>query len=58
MTNFEYIKNMTIEEMAEWLQTHIEECGVCVYSEQCTCPETCIYGISKWLETEVQENER
>lgn len=57
MTNYEKIKNMTIEEMAECLQDGINECDCCAYGLNFACPNTCIYGIKKWLETEVQENE-
>ena len=57
MTNFEKIKNMTIEEMAEWMQSDISGCFCCTYGHDFTCPNSCIYGISKWLEGEVDEND-
>lgn len=57
MTNFEKIKNMSVEEMAEWLQNTLKECDVCIYGEHNTCPCTCIYGITEWLESEA-ENDR
>ena len=56
MTNFEKIKNMTAEEMAEWLQDDINGCLCCIYGRGFTCPNTCIYGISKWLESEAEGN--
>ena len=56
MTNFEKIKNMTVEEMAKWLQDALKECDVC-YGKYNTCPNTCIYGIKNYLESEA-ENER
>lgn len=55
MTNYEKIKNMTIEEMAEWLDAHTTKCDICVYDEQSKCLETCFYGIKKWLEREADE---
>lgn len=57
MTNFEKIKNMSVEEMAEWLQEDINGCFCCIYGRDFTCPNTCLYGISKWLESEVEEND-
>lgn len=57
MTNYEKIKNMTIEEMAEWLQDGINECNCCAYGLNFGCPDACIYGIKQWLEREIEENE-
>lgn len=56
MTNFEKIKQMSVEELAEWLQDDINGCFCCIYGRDFTCPNTCISGISEWLEREV-ENE-
>ena len=58
MTNYEKIKNMSVEEMAEWLQGGINECNCCSYRLSFGCPDTCIYGIKQWLESEVEENEK
>ena len=55
MTNFEKIKNMTVGEMAEWLQDGINECNCCTYGLNLACSDNCIYGIKQWLESEVQE---
>ncbi len=55
MTNYEKIKNMSVEEMAEWLQEDISGCFCCIYGRDFTCPNTCIYGIKQWLEREVEE---
>lgn len=57
MTNYEKIKQMSVEEMAEWLKDALKECDVCVYGKQNICPETCVYGVKQWLEREVEENE-
>ena len=55
LTNFEKIKQMTIEEMADWLQDDISGCFCCIYGHDYTCPNTCIYGIKQWLESEAEE---
>lgn len=51
MTNFEKIKNMTVEEMAEFFD--------CVYLEGCYDGEhECVYGTRydrEWLEEEAEE---
>lgn len=54
MTNFEYIKNMTVEEMAEALQDGIYECKICGNDD---CGPGCIIGIKNWLESEQKEND-
>ena len=54
MTNYERIKSMTIDEMAEWLQDGINECDCCAYGLKFACPDSCIYGIKQWLEREVE----
>ncbi len=57
MTNFEKIKNMTVGEMAEWLQDGINECNCCTYGLNFACSDNCIYGIKQWLESEVDDSE-
>lgn len=50
MTNFEKIKAMTVEEIAEII--------ICPYlGERVDCRDNCIECRKKWLESEVQENE-
>lgn len=51
------IKNMSVLEMTEWLQDGVNECNCCTYGLNFGCPDTCIYGIKQWLETEAQESE-
>lgn len=66
MTNYERIKKMTVEEMAEVLANEIDH-GDC-----CTCPldchkftsdvfndyiDGCKEAYKEWLESEVKENE-
>ena len=58
MTNYEKIKAMSVEEMAEFLDSC--SCNHCVYykkyeptyCEYCDCVE----GITQYLESEVEEN--
>lgn len=58
MTNYEKIKNMTVEEMAKWLQDVIRDCDYCPFFKgvyyDCY---TCFAGIMKGLESEVEEND-
>ncbi len=57
MTNYEYIEQMGIDEMAEFLDKKAG-CGVCgLYDNSCGEPhiEKCTIGIQKWLESEVTE---
>lgn len=56
MTKFEKIKNMTIEEMADWLQDVISDCYYCpFFTESCDGCYTCFAGIMKGLESEDKE---
>ena len=53
MNNFEKIKNMTLDEMAEYLANM--ECDTCcVYSDKTDCLEgsDCFTGIKQWLQVE------
>jgi hypothetical protein len=51
-TNYERIKNMTIEAIAELIQ----ECNLCKLTEGQTCENTsCKQGITQFLEAEVEE---
>lgn len=60
MTNFERIKNMSVEEMADKLERMSNY--VCVYYDCEECPfdiigsrGCCISGFTDWLESEVEE---
>ena len=68
MTNFERIKNMTVEEMAEMIFNDANNgyyyCNYCsyqsFYAPHCTAVEiaqSCKKAIAKWLESEVQDDE-
>ena len=56
MNNFEKIKAMDIDEMAEYL-AYMECDTCCVYGDKTDCLEgsDCFTGIKQWLESEVRE---
>ena len=62
MANYEKIKNMNINEMAEHLFSLGKGCEYsydrCIYQYDVDCPkclcERCIEGVKKWLEKECQ----
>lgn len=63
MTIYEYIKTLSVKDMATFFATNIErncyecslECAVCDDSPTDSC---CVNGHIKWLESEVQEYDR
>ena len=57
MTNYERIKNMSVEEMANLLD-YLGKCptNANIYSDDCF-NTTCIDCQSKWIESEVDNNE-
>lgn len=70
MTNYGRIKNMSVEEMAiaifnlDFIDNGLNCENCCAYTKDGECNKTdndgkgtCIDGIKKWLESEVQENE-
>ena len=55
ITNYERIKNMSIDEMAEYLSNRAG-CCYCVYEfTECNSAVGCIQGITQWLSQEVEE---
>lgn len=55
MTNYEKIKQMSVEEMAECLGTKTA-CDFCVTLDEDDCVNNkCIDNIKDWLESEVEE---
>ena len=52
MNNYERIKNMTIDELAEFLCNN--ECEQCAY-KGFDCGYDCFIGVKQWLESEVEE---
>ena len=57
MTNYEMIKQLGIEETAEFLSDN-GDCSYCVcYPEPGPCSLSCKAGVKKWLESEAEGNE-
>lgn len=63
-TNFERIKAMSVEEMAEFIEAIVGEidCGYCPAYSICKVSDGCKANLEKWLfsdciESEVQEDE-
>ena len=57
MTNFEKFKaDLTVERLAMLLEDSRfeDDCQYCIYYKHITCPNNCVYGIKKWLESEVE----
>ena len=53
MTNFERVKNMTAEEMVDFLSKNCG-CGVCAFyngEDECHEERTCREGMELWLNT-------
>ena len=62
MTNYEYIKNMTVEEMATLInRIGYFPCEYCEYTDSPGdspgCGTKCAEGIKNFLESEVEEND-
>ena len=58
MTNYERIKNMSVEEMAKAINNETNTCKLCVRSECTFCinaEHSCVHYIKQWLESEVTE---
>lgn len=60
MTNYEKIKNMTVDEMAEFIYVLIKVCEMNDNCSTCICNDSdmCMSEMmaKKWLEREVEEN--
>ncbi len=57
VTNFDRIKAMSVEEMAELLERNANCEKYCVFTEDGVCNASgnvCLEGITRWLESEVQ----
>lgn len=55
MTNFEKIKNMSIEEMVKFFDAN-SSCDMCFNNYAvCSSRRKCVEGIKKYLESEVEE---
>lgn len=57
MTNYEMVKQLSVEEMAEFLEKSAG-CGVCIYKNaHGVCDGWCQDGIKQWLESEAATKE-
>ena len=55
MTNFEKIKNMSMEEFALYFTKKSRSCDICAYDGHCRETEkTCKDGIKEFLESEAE----
>lgn len=56
MTNFEKIKQMSVEELAKFIEETSSggSCDFCVYSDNCPNVD-CKIGIKWWLKSEAEE---
>lgn len=54
MTNYEKIKSMSAEEMAEFMYKF--QSDICAYCGSCESDFKCWHGFKKWLESEAVEN--
>lgn len=57
MNNFEKVKQMTVEEMAKWLDCISSECSeMCTANyTHCNLQSTCQENIKQWLLAEVKQ---
>ncbi len=52
-TNADKIRNMSDEELADWINAK-NQCDQCAYEPKSVCmKEPCVNGILKWLQSEV-----
>jgi len=60
MTNFEKIKEMSVEEIAEQIinATNLSDCNMCPAATVCeNCRDkSCLEILKEWLESEAEEN--
>lgn len=54
MTNYEKIKAMDIDELANFFQSDCTLC-VCFYKPGC-CSLSCKEGVKQWFESEAEDN--
>jgi hypothetical protein len=55
MNNYDKIKNMTVDEMAEYISKS-SNCGKCAFLElNFACHCECSKGIKQWLEEECED---
>ena len=55
MTNHERIKQMTVEELAEFIDDRVSDCDGCPARVECKLAERCDKVMEIWLNSEVTE---
>ena len=56
MTNYEHIRNMSVSELAHFLN-HSSLCERCPYYHKDCVTEDCEDGVSRWLLQEAKQND-
>lgn len=54
MNNFERIKQMTVDEMAECI-IETSSCGICTLGDLLACHYECFKGVKQWLLEEYKD---
>lgn len=56
MTNGDKIRQMSNEELAEWLERKMKiySCYVCIHDKEVSCNDKCREGIKAYLDMEVE----
>ena len=58
MNNGDKIRSMNNNQLSIFLTELKSVCEICNYTEEeCDCTCTCEYGVEKWLDREVYEND-
>lgn len=55
MTNYEMIKQFSVEEMTEFFNDS-GNCNVCIYDDIPCRGRSCKNGMKQWLESEAEDN--
>lgn len=55
LTNADRIRNMSDEELAEWLDHHVS-CARCPLCEKCIFDKSCSENLQAWLKEEVKDD--
>lgn len=57
-TNYDRIKSMSVEEMADLLYNEDTPCSSCKLYDECECTDDCKETIKQWLLQEVSDDDR
>lgn len=58
MTNYDRIKLMSVDEMADLLYNEDIPCSFCMLYDECECTDDCKETIKQWLLQEVIQDEK